>query len=84
MHKYIDNFDDFVAEISSDTQADTQFEIIKRIYQKASQQTDEQRFMAKALTVPSLSRHRRYSVKLQAYGLHANPQTLQVRLNFLC
>lgn len=83
VHKFIDEFDKFAAEISRGTQPDKQFEIISNIYQKAREQA-EQHFMANATSLPSLSKHRRYSVKLQAYGLPANPQTLQVRLIFLC
>lgn len=61
-----------VTEFSPRTQADMQFEISEKIYQKASKQTEDQRFMTKAKSLPSLSRHRRNSVKL-ACGLPANP-----------
>ena len=79
VHKFIDEFDNFVRNFSPGTEPDMQFEIIANIYQKASKQTDEQRFMAKATTSSGLSQHRRYSVTLQAY---ANPQILEVRKLF--
>ena len=72
--KCIDKFDHFVANHSPGTS----LEIITKIYKEASKQSDASRFMVKATDLPQISRYGGYSVELQAYGLHANPKTLEV------